>query len=81
MSSIELPNGLTASNDQPAGDCRLTALSLEHDDLDAAITALLTSGSCDGLLITRLKKRKLQLKDEIAFAMLSGAGEGQARAS
>ena len=80
MSSMELPNGLIASNDQPA-QARLTTLSLEHDDLDAAITALLKSGSCDGLLITRLKKRKLHLKDEIAFAMLSGAGEDQARAS
>ena len=62
MSSIELPAGLPAND---AGECRLTALNLEHDDLDAAITALLKAGSCDGLLITRLKKRKLQLKDEI----------------
>jgi hypothetical protein len=79
MSSIELLNGLPANDE--GGESRLSILTLEHDDLDAAITALLKSGSCDGLLITRLKKRKLQLKDEIAFAMLSGICEGQARAS
>jgi hypothetical protein len=78
MSSIELPAGVAANE---SGQSRLTTLSLEHDDLDAAITALLKSGSCDGLLITRLKKRKLQLKDEIVFAMLSGAFQNQARAS
>jgi len=32
----------------------------------AAIGALLANGNCDDLLISRLKKRKLQLKDEIA---------------
>jgi len=45
---------------------RADLLLIEHDDLDAAITALLQSGRCDDLLITRLKKRKLQIKDEIA---------------
>ncbi|MBV9045625.1 MAG: DUF465 domain-containing protein, partial [Alphaproteobacteria bacterium] len=35
----------------------------EHRDLDAAIEAL--RGSPDQLQITRLKKRKLQLKDQI----------------
>jgi hypothetical protein len=39
---------------------------IEHDDLDAAIAALMQSGGGDDLLITRLKKRKLRLKDEIA---------------
>jgi hypothetical protein len=78
MSSIELPIGPAANE---AGQSRLATLRLEHDDLDAAITALLKAGTCDGLLITRLKKRKLQLRDEIAFAMLSGACEDQARAS
>jgi hypothetical protein len=45
---------------------RLVALIAEHSDLDKAISALLETGSCDDLLITRLKKRKLQIKDEIA---------------
>lgn len=43
-----------------------TLLCEEHDDLDCAIAALLRTGAGDDLLIRRLKKRKLQLKDEIA---------------
>lgn len=46
---------------------KLAALIAEHSDLDKAISALLETGNCDDLLITRLKKRKLQIKDEIAF--------------
>jgi hypothetical protein len=42
------------------------SLVTEHDDLDAAIQALVESDLHDDLMITRLKKRKLQLKDEIA---------------
>src|SRR5258708_6599711 len=45
---------------------RLAALIGEHGDLDIAVSALLAAGNCDDLLITRLKKRKLQIKDEIA---------------
>ena len=37
----------------------------EHSDLDAAIHTLAASGLADQMLIQRLKKRKLQLKDEI----------------
>ena len=47
---------------------RLAALVAEHDDLDTAITVLLETGGRDDLMISRLKKRKLQLKDEIALA-------------
>jgi hypothetical protein len=47
---------------------RLAALVAEHDDLDSAIAVLLERGACDDLLVTRLKKRKLQIKDEIAAA-------------
>ena len=47
-------------------DLRMRALCVAHDDLDAAIAALLETGLCDDLLLTRLKKRKLQLKDDIA---------------
>ena len=52
----------------PATDSRLAALIAEHDDLDVAISVLLEAGKRDDLLITRLKKRKLQIKDEIALA-------------
>ena len=45
---------------------RLTALRIEHRDLDAAIDALEAAGSTDQLQIARLKKRKLLLKDQIA---------------
>jgi hypothetical protein len=44
----------------------LTALTEEHRDLDAAIMAMADRGSADQLQLTRLKKRKLQLRDQIA---------------
>ena len=37
----------------------------EHRDLDQAIIALSNSGTADRLMIQRLKKKKLQLKDKI----------------
>ena len=45
---------------------RLAQLRQEHGDLDAAIAAMTESANCDQLQLTRLKKRKLQLKDQIA---------------
>ena len=45
---------------------KLAELAQEHRDLDAAIAALITSGAHDQIQLTRLKKRKLQLKDQIA---------------
>jgi hypothetical protein len=52
---------------------RLAALIEEHDDLDAAIAVLLASAACDDLLVSRLKKRKLHLKDEIAQGLACAA--------
>lgn len=49
---------------------RMGALRVEHRDLDAAISALVESGSTDQLQLARLKKRKLRLKDELL--MLEG---------
>ncbi|WP_375383071.1 DUF465 domain-containing protein [uncultured Sphingomonas sp.] len=46
---------------------RIEALRTEHRDLDAAIAALGAGGSTDQLQLARLKKRKLRLRDEIAF--------------
>ena len=46
---------------------RLAMLRTEHRDLDAAIGALIFTESQDQLQIARLKKRKLQLKDQIAM--------------
>jgi hypothetical protein len=51
----------------PTTGSRLALLIEEHGDLDIAISILLAANSCDDLLLTRLKKRKLQIKDEIAL--------------
>jgi hypothetical protein len=44
----------------------LAKFSEEHRDLDTAITAMIDSGVRDQIMMTRMKKRKLQLKDQIA---------------
>jgi len=44
----------------------LAALIEEHRDLDAAIAAMAERAPADQLRMTRLKKRKLQLRDQIA---------------
>jgi hypothetical protein len=45
----------------------LIELKLEHRTLDEAIHLLLTGGEMEELKIKRLKKRKLQLRDQIAL--------------
>lgn len=45
---------------------RLTELRQDHADLDAAIHALSNTGVPDLIVIGRLKRKKLALKDEIA---------------
>lgn len=44
---------------------RLYELEMEHKDLDDVIDRLVDTPPVDFLQIQRLKKRKLQLKDEI----------------
>lgn len=44
---------------------RLAVLQREHRDLDEAIHALESTGRGDQLTLRRLKKQKLQLKDQI----------------
>jgi hypothetical protein len=46
---------------------QLARLQQEHRDLDAAIAALQDSPGRDILQVQRLKKRKLHLRDRIAF--------------
>jgi hypothetical protein len=57
--------GEVTKPDEVALRARLATLVQEHRDLDATIDALVES-SGDQLALSRLKKRKLQLKDEIA---------------
>ncbi|MCX7169665.1 MAG: DUF465 domain-containing protein [Proteobacteria bacterium] len=45
----------------------LLELTTEHHDLDAAIAQMMDAPSTDDLLLRRLKKRKLHLKDRIAL--------------
>ncbi len=44
---------------------RLKLLRVEHQDLDQVIVTLQDTPNADQLLIRRLKKRKLLLKDQI----------------
>lgn len=55
-------------NEYDLGDTvhRLTALREEHRDLDLAIAAMVANPSVDQLRLTRMKKRKLKLKDWIS---------------
>ncbi|HVW75765.1 MAG TPA: YdcH family protein [Rhizomicrobium sp.] len=57
---------------------KLAALIEEHNDLDEAVAVLLASAACDDLLVNRLKKRKLHLKDEIAVALSQAANTSEA---
>ena len=53
--------------DQRELGAQLARLQQEHRDLDAAIDALHQSPAPDLLQLQRLKKRKLLLRDRIAF--------------
>lgn len=46
---------------------RLAELQLEHHDLDDAIKRLSADLTVDQLALTRMKKRKLKLKDWISY--------------
>ncbi len=46
---------------------RLQELRVEHRDLDEAIARLIGAPPADELMLRRLKKRKLHLKDRIAL--------------
>ena len=45
---------------------RLKQLRVEHRDLDQVIARLVTDPNVDQLMLKRLKKRKLMLKDQIS---------------
>lgn len=46
---------------------RIAELILEHRDLDDIITRLFVEPTANQLQLSRLKKRKLKLKDQIAL--------------
>jgi hypothetical protein len=46
---------------------RLHELREEHRALDSAIAALIDQVGADGIQVARLKKRKLALKDQVAW--------------
>ncbi|MGY6587691.1 MAG: YdcH family protein [Wenzhouxiangella sp.] len=46
---------------------KLARLREEHRDLDDAITVMSNDPTTDQLKLTRMKKRKLRLKDQIAY--------------
>jgi hypothetical protein len=61
-----IPEGLMNTEDDPKLRHTLAQLKQEHRDLDEAIIALEAAHQKDQLRLTRLKKRKLSLKDAIA---------------
>ena len=56
---------LTMSLDPDQLRSRVVMLEIEHRDLDEAIARLIDLPNRDDLLLSRMKKRKLQLKDQI----------------
>jgi hypothetical protein len=59
---------MQSANDEPGNlRAQLQELRVEHRDLDEAIVRLESAPPHDELLLRRLKKRKLQLKDRICL--------------
>ena len=68
MRSCELPDltGQYEPVSETVSRPRYVDLTQQHHDLDYMIPALSCGTTCDELLVARLKKRKLHIKDEIA---------------
>ena len=61
-------NDVALNSNEPSEIVNLIAeLKEEHRDLDEAIARLVEDPSVDQLRLTRLKKRKLKLKDWVAY--------------
>ncbi|MGH8126534.1 MAG: YdcH family protein [Rhodanobacteraceae bacterium] len=58
---------MPSDNDPAALIRRLTELREEHRNLDVTLARLAGDPACDQLELSRLKKRKLKLKDMIAY--------------
>jgi hypothetical protein len=61
----DMRRGAMKSEEERQLSAELERLKQEHRDLDAAIEAMLSAPGYDRLQVQRLKKRKLQLKDQI----------------
>ena len=61
----DLKNRVPQNNDMQGLQHQLAELESEHRDLDEVISRLADGTPIDQLQIQRLKKRKLNLKDEI----------------
>lgn len=61
----EVMSGEVTNPDEVERRAKLAELVQEHRDLDHAIEAIIAAGARDQLQLTRLKKKKLQLKDQI----------------
>ena len=59
-------SGANMNDDERALYARLGALRLEHRDLDLAIQALSSTVVQDQIMLARMKRKKLALKDEIS---------------
>src|SRR5262249_38366471 len=57
----------SAMDDSAEISRQLVELRIEHRDLDVVITRLAADPFCDELQLRRMKKRKLKLKDMIAY--------------
>lgn len=58
---------MTTTQDENELRSKLHALEVEHRDLDDVITQLTQAPPRDELLMRRLKRRKLMLKDRITL--------------
>lgn len=65
LSDLTLMNAPTELNSDEMMRIRLAVLQREHRDLDEAILALEASVNPDQLMLRRLKKQKLGLKERI----------------
>ena len=58
--------GSVFAPDENAQRRRLATLRVEHQDLDASVSALIAQPVVDQIRVARLKKKKLALRDEIS---------------
>jgi hypothetical protein len=67
---VDQEGGMLTADDIEAIQTRIVELQTEHRDLDAVIQRVSDTAGHDELLMRRLKKRKLQLKDSITLLQM-----------